>query len=248
MLRKFNFDEFLWLIVIILIDLGLIYLIATGKAELYIGKKMIKYIYISIFILGVICILQISNVFTPVAINNIKIKLVPILLALIIGIISVNTQATFKHIELSKELTESSGEIYIHDHNKNELKADKSSYKISLKEPIVVNEENPMILEDIKLNSEKYLGKQIEVWGFVCKESYLNKNQFIIGRIVMNCCAADSKVVGIIGEWGQASDLIENQWVQVKGIISYSTISDDDGISHQVPIIRIDKLEFENKK
>ena len=71
-LRKFNFDEFLWLIVIILIDLGLIYLIATGKAELYIGKKMIKYIYISIFILGVICILQISNVFTQLPLIILK--------------------------------------------------------------------------------------------------------------------------------------------------------------------------------
>lgn len=247
-LKRFNFDEFLWLIVIILIDLGLIYLITTGKVELYVGKKMIKYIYISVFMLSTIGILQISNVFTPIGSKNIKIKLVPILLALIIGVISVNTQATFKHIELSKELTESLGEIYIHDHNKNELKADKSSYKISLKEPIVVNEENSMILEDIKLHSEKYMGKQIEVWGFVCKESYLNKNQFIIGRIVMNCCAADSKVVGIIGEWEQAADLIENQWVHVKGIISYSTISDDDGISHQVPIIRIDKLEIDKKK
>lgn len=247
-LKRFNFEELLWLIVIILIDFGLIYLLVTGKVELYVGKKMIKYIYISVFMLGIIGIVQISNVFTPIGNNNIKIKLVPIILALIIGFISINTQTTFKHIELNKELTESSGEIYSHDHNDSKLNIDKSSYKIPVKEPIIVDEENPMILEDIKLNAEKYVGKQIEVYGFVCKESYLNKNQFIIGRIIMNCCAADSKVVGIIGEWEQADDLRENQWVQVKGTINYSTINDDDGVNHQVPIIKIDKLEIGKKK
>lgn len=242
-MKRFNFEELLWLIVIILIDLGLIYLLTTGKVELYVGKKMIKYIYISIFMLGIIGIMQISNVFTPIGSNNIKIKLIPIILALIIGLISVNTQTTFKHIELNKELTESSEEI--HNHNNSKLNIDD---KISLKEPIIVNEDNPMVLEDIRLNSDKYMGKQIEIYGFVCKESYLNKNQFIIGRIVMNCCAADSKVVGIIGEWEHADDLRENQWVQVKGTVNYSTINDDDGVSHQVPIIKIDKLEIVKKK
>lgn len=246
-MKRFNFDEFLWFIVLIFIDLGLIYLIITGKVELYIGKKMIKYIYIAIVMLSIISAFQITNIFTPIDNNKIKIKLIPILLALIIGLISVNEQHTFKHIELNKELTESYRDIHVHDHNNDALIKQNISYN-NINEPIIVDEKNPMILEDIRLNPDNYIGKQIEVHGFVCKENYLNKNQFIIGRTIMTCCAADSKIVGIIGEGGNIEGLIENQDVCATGIISYSNISDNDGTTYEVPIIEINNLELEDKK
>lgn len=252
-MKRFNFNELVWFIILILLDLALVYLIITGKIELYIEKKMIKYIYITIFMLSIMAMYQINNVFTPKGNDSIIEKIVPMLLVLIIGTISINSQGTFKHMELNKELTEDSQYIDLHNHGESKLnkQINKTTEKQqqwdvkSINEPIVINDDNPMVLEDIKLNSENYIDKQIEVHGFVCKESYLNKNQFIIGRIVMSCYAADSQVVGIIGEWEKAADLVENQWVYVKGTISYSTINDDDGINHRIPIIRIDKLEVE---
>ncbi|AQR90034.1 membrane protein [Clostridium saccharobutylicum] len=251
-MKRFNFDEFLWFIIITLLDICLIYLVVTGKIEFYIGKKMIIYIYVTIAVISIISIFQISNIFTPKSSGDFKIKMLPIILTLIIGVISVCGQGTFKHIELDKEVKESDSQINLkHNHddnlkNTNSYISESDLNKNTKDGFLIINEQNPLILKDIVANSQKYIGRNLEIHGFVCKESYLNKNQFVIGRVIMNCCAADSEVVGIIGEYENSIDLRENQLVSVKGKINYSTINDNDGVEHKVPIIKIYKLETED--
>lgn len=58
----------------------------------------------------------------------------------------------------------------------------------------------------------------------------------------MTCCAADSKIVGILAEDKDIIKVKENEWVTVRGVINYTTINDDDGVSHKVPVINIDNL------
>jgi putative membrane protein len=250
-LRRFNFDELLWFIVLILIDLSISYLIFTGKIEFYVGKKMIKYAYITIIMISLISIVQIANVFTTKGSTNIKAKLIPIIIALILGVISINTQQTFRHVELNNELRDSKTNhidmksLYEYESN---LGESKNNINITNHEQEIlkISEDNPMVLEDIRTNPKKYIGKTLEIDGFVCKESYLNENQFIVGRLVMTCCAADSKIVGIIGEYNKAYNLVENEKVKVRGVISTSKIMDANNISHTVPVIVIEELEDYN--
>lgn len=243
-MRRFNFDEFLCLLVFVLLDMAICYLAFTGKIEFYIGEKMIKYAYITIVMLSIIVFFQFQNIFTFQRNSNLKLKLIPIILAIILGVISINNQKTFKHNELNKEFKESKASnieknsLYEHELDYSEIMEDNIK-----EETLIVNEYNPMVLEDVRINPEKYIGRKLEISGFVCKESYLKENQFIIGRIIMNCCAADSKVVGIIGEYDKDYDLNENDEIIVKGIIGSSTIKDDNNISHRIPIIVIEKLE-----
>jgi len=63
----------------------------------------------------------------------------------------------------------------------------------------------------------------------------------------MTCCAADSKIVGILAEGKNIAELNENEWVTIRGSLSFTTINDDDGISHRVPVIIIDNLTKNNK-
>ena len=246
-MKRFNFDEFLWFIVLIILDASIIYLLFTNKIDFYIGDKMIKYIYITIVMISIIIIFQFKNVFTSKGNGNFKKKLLPIVLTVILGIISINKQETFKHSELNKELTESKvinidmKSLYEHEVDDNLIKN-----KNNNKEILIINEDNPMVLEDIRINPENYIGMNLEIHGFVCKESYLNKNQFIIGRIIMSCCAADSKAVGIIGEYDKAYDLNENENIIVSGTISSSNIRDENNSKHSVPIVIIKKMEIEN--
>ncbi|AWK51882.1 TIGR03943 family protein [Clostridium beijerinckii] len=245
-MKRFNFDEFLWFTVLILLDLYIIYLVFTGKMEFYIGAKMIKYSYITIIMISIISIFQFKNVFTSRGNSNIKIKLLPIVLTLLLGVISINKQEMFKHIELNNELKDSKVSNidmkYLYEH---ELDYSSIQNENNKQELLTVNEDNPMLLEDIRVNPEKYIGRNIEIHGFVCRESYLNKNQFIVGRIVITCCAADSKIVGIIGEYNKSNDLHENEKIIARGTIVRSTIKDDNNVSHRVPIIKIEKLELE---
>ena len=245
-MKRFNFDEFLWFIVLILLNLSIIYLVYTGKIEFYIGNKMIKYCYITILMISIIAIFQIRNIFTSTGSSKLKTKLIPIMLALVIGVISIYKQETFKHNELNNELKENKTSTidikYLYEH---ELDTNLSKSENIKKETLKINEHNPMVLEDIRVNPEKYIGRKLEVDGFVCKESYLNKNQFIIGRIVMTCCAADSKIVGIIGEYDKVYALHENEKILAFGKVGSSIIKDNNNISHTVPVLVIEKIEIE---
>lgn len=251
-MKRFNFDELLWFIVLILLDLLIIYLVFTGKMDFYIGKKMIKYSYITIVMISIIAIFQFKNIFTSKGNSNIKVKLLPIILTLILGVISIDKQETFKHTELNKELKESNTSsidiksLYEHESDYKSTQNKNNINENNKKNILIINEDNSMVLEDIRANPIKYIGRKLEVHGFVCKESYLNKEQFIIGRIVVNCCAADSKVVGIIGKYDKAYDLTENDKINASGTIESSIIKDDNNVSHRVPIIIIEKLEIEN--
>ena len=252
-MKRFNFDELLWFIVLILLDVSVIYLLSTGKIDFYIGKKMIKYIYITIVMISIIAIFQFKNVFTSKGNDNLRKKLLPIVLTVILGIISINKQETFKHIELNKELQESKvssidmKSLYEHESDYNSIQnKTNSKNEINTNDSLVINQDNSIVLEDIRVNPIKYIGRKLEVHGFVCKESYLNKEQFIIGSIIISCCAADSKIVGIIAEYDKAYDLNENEKINASGVIGSSIIKDDNNVSHRVPIIIIEKLEIEN--
>ncbi|WP_341274891.1 hypothetical protein [Clostridium beijerinckii] len=96
------------------------------------------------------------------------------------------------------------------------------------------------------LIQKKYIGKKLEIHGFVCKENYLNKDQIIIGRIIMTCCAADSKIVGIVGDYDKSYQLKENDKIKVIGEVGSSVIKDESNVEHKIPSIKIEKLEIEN--
>lgn len=235
-MKKFNLDEFVWFITLILMAAGLVYLIRTGKISFYMGDKMIKYIYAAIFMISVISIFQVINIFTPKNNINLKVKYIPIILALVIGIISVKSQDSFRHRQLNNVLINEYTEDREHKHT-DHLK-DKKEYGQFIK----IDDDNLDVLEEIQIDPERFIGKEIELCGFICKESYLKNTQFVIGRIIMTCCAADSKIVGILAEDKDIIKVKENEWVTVRGVINYTTINDDDGMSHKVPVINIANL------
>lgn len=235
-MKKFNLDEFVWFITLILMAAGLVYLIRTGKISFYMGDKMIKYIYAAIFMISVISIFQVINIFTPKNNINLKVKYIPIILALIIGIISVKSQDSFRHRQLNNVLINEYTEDREHKHT--DYLKDKKEYGQFIK----IDDDNLEVLEEIQIDPEKFIGKEIELCGFICKENYLKNTQFVIGRIIMTCCAADSKIVGILAEDKDIIKVKENEWVTVRGVINYTTINDDDGVSHKVPVINIANL------
>lgn len=238
-MRKFNLEEFIWFLVLVCLDIGIIYLIKTDKISFYIGGKMIKYMYMTIFLLFILSIFQVPNIFTPKGNGSVFNKVLPIILALIIGVISVKAQQSFRHNELYDNIINNFEES--HEHEFQLSKKEISEYIEGGN--IAINDDNLEILIDMRKNLDDYIGKNMEFKGFVCRDSLLDENIFMIGRVQTTCCAADSRVIGILAEYKDAKVLNENDWVNIKGSISYTTVNDDDGVSHRVPIVQIASLE-----
>ncbi|WP_019636401.1 TIGR03943 family putative permease subunit [Paenibacillus fonticola] len=75
------------------------------------------------------------------------------------------------------------------------------------------------ILSSIVTFKEHFIGKSIEISGFVYREPDLADDQLVIGRIAVQCCTADATPYGVLAEFVGASELKDDTWVKVKGTI-----------------------------
>ena len=62
----------------------------------------------------------------------------------------------------------------------------------------------------------------------------------------MTCCAADSKIVGIVGDYDKSYLLKENDKIKVVGEVGSSVIRDENNVDHKIPSIKIENLDIEN--
>ena len=91
------------------------------------------------------------------------------------------------------------------------------------------------------MHPKKYLGYKIKMDGFVCKDNYLSKNQFILGKLVMNCCRADAEMFAIGAQYNDIESLHENQLIKIEGIIDSTKIY-DKGKEYTIPLVIVSKL------
>jgi putative membrane protein len=88
------------------------------------------------------------------------------------------------------------------------------------KETIVVKPEIYMeILSSIDLFKNNFIGKKIELTGFVYREENMQKNQFVVGRFAVSCCSADATPYGVMIDFPTAQSYPKDMWVKVTGTI-----------------------------
>lgn len=120
-----------------------------------------------------------------------------------------------------------------------------SNSNTSQNNEIVIDSSNFTHLVNDICNSEpnKYKGKKITITGFVYRDETIGKNEFLIARLMIICCAADADVVGLISDWSnKASTLKDDQWVTVTGVIDSEMHKNYYGPDQLMPIIRVEKI------
>lgn len=73
--------------------------------------------------------------------------------------------------------------------------------------------------QEINMNANDYVGKEIKVTGFVYKEESFSANQLVLGRFIITHCVADAGVIGFLTEMDIAEELDEDTWVEAVGTI-----------------------------
>lgn len=74
---------------------------------------------------------------------------------------------------------------------------------------------------DVSERPEVYQGKTVKFKGQVLKNKYFKDKNFVPGRQVMTCCAADLQFIGYISYYDHISSLENKQWVTVTATIKY---------------------------
>ena len=82
-------------------------------------------------------------------------------------------------------------------------------------------------------------GRKLSGIGFVYHEEGLPQDIFILARFRMWCCAADAQPVYLPVRWRGAADLEGDQWVKVRGVLTYAEFR-----GQRAPLLEADHVDL----
>lgn len=238
-MRRFNKSEFIWLLILFGFSFYLFYLVLTGKIGIFINPKMVKYTIFSAFAFIVLALYQIKKIFMISRNNKVKFGYILLLLPLILGFtaqgfdFSIADTKGVNIIETSKVTTDTTV-------------VSTNISKSFIEDGVVVFSDVNFyeIVDDINYNINDYQGKKVKISGMVYRDKAFKDNEFVISRMVMSCCAADSQIVGLMSKLDNAKALNNGEWVKIQGtiknIIYKNQYSNKD---EEMPIIIVDKID-----
>ncbi len=111
--------------------------------------------------------------------------------------------------------------------------------KLYAKKVLPIKEEGfTELLTTIDMYKDNFMGKTMEISGFVYREPDMAANQFVVARLVMQCCSADAMPYGVLVESDQAKNFDKDTWVQLSGTIGKTTYNDNE-------IMKLDALQID---
>lgn len=107
---------------------------------------------------------------------------------------------------------------------------------------VVINDKNYIDkLDDIDSNIGKYIGKTIKVSGYIYRTDDMDKSTFVLSRLYMYCCVADTEVVGYLSKYDNAESLNTNDWYEVTATIAKATYEKEE--MAELNIISLTKID-----
>lgn len=83
-------------------------------------------------------------------------------------------------------------------------------------------------LTTVDLYLDQFVGKKLELTGFVYRQEEMKDNQFVVGRFSIQCCSADAAPFGVLVEYDRAKNFADDSWVTVTGTIQKTKFNDMD--------------------
>lgn len=195
-MKRFNLDELIWFIILVLLGISMMFLAVSGSVVNFIDEGMIKYFYISIVIVILFAAVQISRIFTIKRRKDITNKFIPITFTLCIGVVL----------------------LYIFPIIKEQMYAN-NNYVINYgADTIIVSCDNYEILNNINDNYEDYNNKQIAFLGYVDNSESIE--YITLAREAISCCQADKEKI-LVRVKGITENELPGQWMEVYGKIAF---------------------------
>ncbi|WP_282940426.1 TIGR03943 family protein [Paenibacillus sp. RC67] len=92
-------------------------------------------------------------------------------------------------------------------------------------------------LTTVDLYIDRFIGKKMELTGFVYRQEDMKDNQFVVGRFSIQCCSADAAPFGVLVEYDRASTFADDAWVTVTGTIQKTKFNDMD-----IMVLKVEKI------
>lgn len=227
-MKKFNINELLKFLILLGFTTFFYYLILSKKLILFINPKVSKYTFLAAILFTILSFYQFTKIFTVKTKLHFNVNYIFMVLTLLIGFYSTKTNLN-PNIANKKGINNKFKAVSADDlTSKNNNCNKKSQYIIFTDNNYFKNLSN--IENDL---NETYKGKKIIINGFIYKEDTFKKDEFVIARLMITCCAADSQVVGLMCKYPKTLELQQDTWMRVEGTLDFIN-------NH--PIIKVDSI------
>ena len=260
MKRYFDINSFLQLLIISFLMLIIFIKIKNNEIVYYLHPKMIHFLLLSYAFLFIMALYLVLNLFTSEKPSKLKIYQI-IFFSFLIFVLLLKPDSLFqqKAAELKgvkigdKKVYKNSANDQSYDiTNTKEMNNLNKSEKID-ENPENSNSNNNQILEFTNINHkelviniyqdpDRYENTKIKITGFVFSPENIEKELFIISRMMIICCAADGSIIGLIAKNPAKHKLLEGQWYEFTGIIKNQELQ-IHGEYHSTPVVNIDDYQ-----
>jgi putative membrane protein len=191
----------------------------SGEIRNFIHPKMVKYSIFATIAIAIMLVYNLMQLFTFEQSRSLKYGYILFLIPVVIYMflkpsgLSESTAVNrgvnlmfYKALNIEEEH---------HDHNHSHSHGD--GKMLVENNSIVFNNENFFTsIKEIYGHLEDYGNRSVIIKGFAVREKN-NNNSFILSRMVVSCCAADTEVIGIRCVSNYAKSIKGGQWVEVRG-------------------------------
>lgn len=242
--RNYNRDAVYKMILLSGFAVFFFFSVKTGSVLKYVHPRNIPFIKFAMVAMLVIAILLMPEVLKPqrvlVKSRSLILFLIPLTMAISIPAESME----YSKLDYGNFILENSRG------NDDALTADMTysdapeyfdrSYEeaLCLFEGTIVMDDNNYFqwIQEIYENMDQYLGKKIQVTGFVFKSEQFDEDLFVPARMMMTCCVADMQPIGLLCVYDQVASLEDGDWIQVRGTLG---MRDFEGVSSPVIIASV---------
>ena len=78
------------------------------------------------------------------------------------------------------------------------------------------------LLTMLDMYKDNFKGKEISISGFVYREEGMDKDEFIVSRMAVQCCSADAIPYGVLVKSKGGASLKKDTWISMTGILTTS--------------------------
>ena len=236
-MRKLNLNNLIWFMILAGFSYYIYDLVATDKILIFIHPKMLKYVIFSLIVFILLAVIQLGSLFGKVSSGKLKIGYLIFIIPLFLGF-AVNPQGLSSDVAAKKGVT-------MNQYQEIGKTANNGVQNIIEDGVIAFNEADfSIILGELFENPDKYADNEVIITGFVFRDEDLEKNQIIVARMLLNCCAADAQVVGMVCEGENVKDLADDQWIRVKGRLGTTNYHNRFfNRDETIPYIKVDYID-----
>lgn len=213
-MKNIDKETVLKIIVDLCISGFLYFLICSNKVGEFVHPRIIIFIKLSIVLFIIIAFVLLfetqNKSYVKRKLNGYYVYIIPFLILCIF----INFAPTSAYI--SSDINNIREKIA--SDNEEVLSNKKKIQRLIENDIFEVGEEN--YIDFLNLASKDYEAiskKTITMTGFVYRDNSLNKDEFALVRILMSCCSADTKVVGMICNKELDKSYKNDTWVKVSG-------------------------------